>query len=161
VKVDDLQDMISVIRQLLVSAGAGGKGADLAEFIAALDPFRSLTVKQLAKELHKLTNSAKDGGKGPSLSSAEVESLISTIHALYERAGSPDTSQEEVEELTQPLFALKKKPDIVRAAEAIGLKVAKNKSIAKIATDIRKRILNRMGSKQKVDMINVLGVDDE
>ncbi len=84
-KVADLQDMLSVIRQLLASAG--GKGAaELDDFRAALEPFRELTAKQLANELCKLTEKPKPAGNKPKppakkakLSAAEVDAHIGAV----------------------------------------------------------------------------------
>ena len=158
-KVSDLQYMLDVIRQLLGSAG--GKGAnELAEFRAALDPFRDLTAKQLTNELRKLTEApkpvkqaGKKSGKGPFI---DVDALIVQMSALYDRAGSPTTTHAEVEEGTNRLTGLGKN-DIVRVAEAIGLKGMKSKTIPTIVAEIRQRISARLGAGQRMEMIDVVG----
>src|SRR5262249_44120617 len=123
-KITDLQDILGMIRQMLISAG--GKGAvELAEFSAALDPFRDLTPKQFATEVRKLTEQPKPSkktGKTAKLPPAELETLIGEVRALYDRAGSPTTTAAEVEERMKSLQGLGK-AELVRAAEAIGLKV--------------------------------------
>lgn len=147
-KVADLQEMLGVLQQILASAGAAPKGKELAEFIAALEPFRNLNAKQLAAELGKKVQPGK-------LLPAEFDALVVEIRALYERAGHPTTTLAEVEEKTKPLFGLKQKKDVLRAAQAIGLNGMDKKTIPVIAREIKKRIEDRMGSAQKTGMMNI------
>jgi hypothetical protein len=158
-KVDDLQDMLALIRQLLASAG--GKGtAELADFGAALDPFRDMTVKQLTGELRKLTERpAPPKGKKSKTTSAEADALITEIAVLYNRAGDSATTSAEVEQKTEALHGLGK-PDIIRAAESIGLKGMKSKSKPAIVSEIKKRIGGRVGAGQRTGMIDI-GVGSE
>jgi hypothetical protein len=147
--------MLSLVGQLLVSAGSKGPAAELAGFRSALDPFRDLTANQLAKELHKLTEQPKAGKRGAKLSPAEVDALIAEVRALYDRAGSSTTTPAEVEERTKALSQLGK-ADVLRAAEAVGLQGMKSKTIAAVAAEIRKRIEGRMGTGQRMGMIEVV-----
>jgi len=156
-KVADLQDMLSLLRQLLISAGSNKPAAELADFSAALDPFRDLTAKELTKELHKLTEPPKPKAtkKAAKLTAAEVDALIANVQTLYERAGTASLTPAEVEEKLQPLQQLAKN-DLVRAAETLGLKGMKSKSAVVIAGEIRKRIEARMGAGQRMEMIEVV-----
>lgn len=153
-KVADLQDILGLIRQMLVSAGGKGAG-ELAEFSAALEPFRDLTAKQLTNELVKLTKPPKESKRDGKLDPAEVDALIDDVRALYDRAGSPTTTAAEIEAKTAALQKLGKS-DLVRAAEAVGLKGMKSKSIAAIAAEIKKRIENRLGTRQRMELIEVV-----
>ncbi len=153
-KISDLQDMLRLIRQLLASAGGKGTG-EIEEFSAALEPFRSLTPKQFTNELRKLTEQPKPAKTGAKLGPAEVDAVIQELRDLYERAGSPSTTQAEMTEKTEKLDRLQKK-DVLRAAEAIGLQGMKNKTSAIISEEIRKRIEGRMGAAQRMSIIDVV-----
>jgi len=161
-KISDLQDMLSMIRQLLVSAG--GKGAaDVADFSAAIEPFRDLSPKQFAAELRRLSEQPKPpprSKKGAKRSPAEVDALIRDVRALYDRAGSPTTTETEIAESTKSLHELGK-PDVLRAAEAVGLKGMKSKTIADIANEVRKRIEARKGAGQRMETIEVIVGSEE
>jgi hypothetical protein len=154
-KVSDLQDMLGMIRQMLLSAGSKGPAGELAEFIAAFDPYREMNVKQLAGTLSDRATKPAGRKSSAKLGPAAVDALINDVRALYERAGSSTISAAEIEGKTNALLGLSKN-DIVCAAEAIGLQGMKSKTIAAIAAEIRKRIDARMGAGQRMGMIEVV-----
>jgi hypothetical protein len=154
-KVSDLQDMLGMIRQMLLSAGSKGPANELHEFIEAFDPYGDMKANQLAAVLSdrvKKPARRKSSGK---LAAGDVDGLIQEVSSLYEQAGLSMTNSLEIEEKTSKLQQLGK-ADVLRAAEAIGLQGMKSKSIAVVVAEIKKRIDARLGAGQRMGMIDVV-----
>lgn len=154
-KVADLQDILTLVGQLLDTAG-GRKGAtEVAAFREALEPFRDMTASQLTNALRKLTDppaKPKASGKAGKLSPQDVEMLVNEVRSFYDRAGTPGTTVEAMDGIMQRLDA-PAKDVLVRVADGIGLTGMKNKTKGAIAGEIRKRIEGRMGSRQRVGVV--------
>jgi hypothetical protein len=155
VKVSDLQDMLGMIRQMLLSAGSTTPAKELNEFIEAFEPYRDMRASQLATVLSDRVKKPTGRKTSAKLVPADVDALIKDVRILYDQAGLSMSNTNEMEEKTGKLQQLGK-ADVLRAAEAIGLQGMKSKSIAAIAAEIRKRINARLGAGQRMGMIDVV-----
>jgi hypothetical protein len=156
-KISDIQDVLTLVRQMFVSGG-GNKGAtELADFSAALEPFRDLTPKQFVSQLAKLTeqpSGSASSSRSRRSGGVNAAELIQSVAELYENAGSRTTTREEIDAKLAAAASLKK-AELVKMSEAIKLGGMNRKTVPVIIDEIRRRIYDRLGTGHRMDTVTV------
>jgi hypothetical protein len=167
VKVSDLQKLLADLEPLLTTCGTKAAAiTDLKKVREGLAPFSQLSLKDFAGFLARAeaysrgevpVKPSRGSGSRPKPGvSPKVDAtvLAQQVRALYDRAGHPSTTDEQIDSQTAELGQLSK-DGLVIVAEAIGLLGMKNaKKKADIVAKIRQRILARKGTTQRAGMID-------
>jgi hypothetical protein len=170
-KVADLHQHFTDLGRLLSASGAKGVAADLAAVCQGLEPFRDFPLKNFAEFLVKAegyysrgevpatpTKGGRGGkqrttGGGAKVAKPDVATLTREVRELYDRAGDPSVTPEQIDEATRRLGGLTK-DELAKVAEALEMKGMKSKKKDVIQEAIRQRILARKGTSQRVGMID-------
>jgi hypothetical protein len=179
VNVADLQQHLTDLGRLLSASKASQVAKELSAIAEGLRPFREMTLPAFAKFLGqaheyaaggilptgqnkgsrsggaKQTKVGQPGGTRQPKAAVDPQQVAERIRQVYDTAGDLSRPAEEVEEALRQLHELKR-PGLIQAAEAIGLKVLKSDKVDAIRESIRQRVLERRGSAQRVNMTTPL-----
>jgi hypothetical protein len=166
-KVSDLQQHLADLGRLLGAAKAAGVAAEFTAIGNALAPFQDYGLKEFGAFLVRAEAFSRGevpvvppkGGRGgarrtPAAVKEDAAVLVREVARLYEHAGSPDVTMEQIDAATARLASLKNE-DLVAVAAGIELKdVRKGMKKDKIIEAIRNRIVQRKGAKQRAGLID-------
>jgi len=165
VKVADLQQHLSDLSRLLDASGAKQVATDLNAIQAGLTPFREQPLKTFAEFLvraeaysrgevplvpPKTTRPRTTGARKAKVDPAEA---VQRLCQLYDRAGDPSVSAEEIETGLQALEELNK-DGLLKAADALEIKGLSRKKVQEIREAVRQKVINRRGAAQRASMID-------
>lgn len=154
--VAHLQQHLADLGKLLDASGAGkAVVADLEALSDRLTMFRDLSLRSFADFLAKAEEAVRKGealappgrkaaapkAKPPAV---EIDAVAREVASLYDRAASPDVSDEQVDRSLAALDGLKK-PELVVVAERMRIPLKKSETAANIVKTIRFWITDRRG----------------
>lgn len=153
--VDDLRGTLTQLAGLLRAADAKKSTvAGLDEFVELAAPFGGLSLKAFIKLAETGQKPSPSGrGRGAAGPKAEADVLARELAALYERAGDPDVSEDQLRAACAPLPGLTK-DGLVKVADAIGLVGMKAKAKDAIVVAITDRLVGRKGTATRRELIN-------
>jgi hypothetical protein len=157
-KVADLQQLIQGLIQPVRVAGASEKVCgELQRAAECLEPFKNSTVAEFNDFLVKAeecvrtdkwpapgkrSSSRKSGSGEPAMS---VEQAAQRLMGLLERANDSGMDEAAIEAELAGLESLQK-PDLLKAAQEVGMSIASRNSKQEIVAEIRRRVQERKGS---------------
>ncbi len=143
-----------------MASGAKSAAADLERVRSGLEPFKELTVADLADFLARAHQYSVDGivpvkggkaKKAPAVDPAKLDSAFQTIQSLYERALSPDFQYSALDQEIKKLEKDLSKDEAVTLAQRFELRKGM-KSKKEAMTEIRRKIAERREVLDRVEM---------
>jgi hypothetical protein len=149
VNVDVLQMHLSNLSQLLRSAGGKSTANELDELCQLLQPFRDKKLKDLIASISKAEEIIRNGAaaskpRKASSKTSDLAPISARIIDLYQRAGLPSVSREEILGAFSELEALNPTgPQLKAIANQIGIREKLNKVL--LFSKMRQTVLDRKG----------------
>jgi hypothetical protein len=153
--VKELNETLTQLVALLQAANAKSATiTGLNEFIISTQTFGDLNLKAFVKLAETGRTPAATASPTRSLGKQTVDTnaLAADIVNLYQRAGEPAVTEEQIRTAGGRLTSLKK-DGLLKLAEAIGLLGMKSKTVKEIAAVITNRLLDRKGASIRGQLI--------
>jgi hypothetical protein len=148
------------LSQLLRSAGGQKTASELEDLCQLLQPFRDKKLKDLIASIAKAEEIIRSGPPAPTARKASSKASSKVIDAgpitgrvvdLYQRAGQPNVSREEILAAFAELEALNLSLDQLKGiAKQIGVSENASKKKADLLKRLRQAVLDRKGAADRV-----------
>lgn len=153
--VDVLLMHLSNMSHFLREAGATKPADQLREVCDILRPLQGKRLKDLVNDMHRAEEILRNPNSGLAKKSGKIslqdfEILSTRLVNLYERAGRPGLTREEIEkEFADPKLFLMTENQLKDVASKLGIQKVRGKD--KLLSSMRQIVLARMGALERVD----------